>query len=139
MCTLISVVALKAAAGELKSVLVLDSADFISAHESSLGNVMFPKKQTSLYAVQRRLRSNSFNAYKGVMNELFQHYEHFDFVKTLQGYFRSGRYDLAVVLADSLSEQKYSDATMHFVANQFASLIRKYPWDPKVVKTDPEA
>ena len=100
---------------------------------------MFPKKQTSLYAVQRRLRSNSFNAYKGVMNELFQHYEHFDFVKTLQGYFRSGRYDLAVVLADSLSEQKYSDATMHFVANQFASLIRKYPWDPKVVKTDPEA
>lgn len=100
---------------------------------------MFPKKQTSMYTVQRRLRSGSHNAYMGVMNELFQLYESFDFVKTLQGYFRSGRFDLAVTLADSLSEQKYSDATMHFVANQFAALIRKYPWDPKVVKTDPES
>lgn len=40
--------------------------------------------------------------------------------------------------ADSLSSQKHDDATSHFVANQFAALIRKYPWDPALVKTDPE-
>lgn len=96
-------------------------------------------KQPSLYAVQQRLRSNSFNVYKGVMNVLFQHYEHVEFVQKLRGFFRSQRYDLALRLADSLSEQKYSDATTHFVANQFSLLVRKYPWPQDLVKTEPEA
>lgn len=96
-------------------------------------------KLRSLYAVQAELRSNSFKIYEGVMNVLFQHYEKYDFVRSLRGYFRSKRYDLALQLADSLSEQKYSDATLHFVANQFALLVRKYPWKPDSVKTDPEA
>jgi len=100
---------------------------------------MKSKKHRSLYAVQAELRSNSFKIYEGVMNELFQHYESLDFVVKLRGYFRSKRYDLALRLADSLSEQVYSDATLHFVANQFALLVRKYPWNSGLVKTDPES
>jgi hypothetical protein len=72
------------------------------------------------------------------MFELFSHHKDVDFVNKLAGHFRSKSYDKALALADSLSEQTYSDANMHFLANQFAALIRKYPWNPKVVGTDPE-
>jgi len=92
-----------------------------------------------LHSLQRELRLGSESLYLRVMGELFLHYQHYDFVKTLSGFFRSREFGKALVLADSLSEQKYSDATVHFVANQFALLIRKYPWDPRVVGTDPEA
>ena len=87
---------------------------------------------------QSKLRKSSEDNYLKVMSVLFESYKHIDFVSQLSGYFRSRRFDLALKLADSLSEQKYSDATMHFVANQFSLLIRKYPWDPSIVKTDPE-
>ncbi|DAD51350.1 RNA-directed RNA polymerase [ssRNA phage Gerhypos.1_51] len=100
---------------------------------------MTPRTQKSNRDVRQKLRTDSFVIYERVMFELFQHYESYDFVKTLGGYFRSKRYDLALRLADSMSEHKHSDATTHFVANQFAQLIRKYPWDPKVVGTDPES
>jgi hypothetical protein len=100
---------------------------------------MKSKQLRSLYAVQEKLRADSFLIYKRVMHELFQHHEDRDYVRTLAGYFRSQRYDLALKLADSLSEQQYSDATDHFVANQFALLIKKYPWKSSVVKTDPES
>lgn len=94
--------------------------------------------QPLMTTVSKKLRSNSFKLYARVMNELFQHHSNFEFVRVLQGHFRAQRYDLALSYADSLSEQLYSDATMHFVANQFAALIKKFPWNPKVVKTDPE-
>ena len=99
---------------------------------------MKPETLRALRKLQEKLRSKSFDHYLRVMNVLFESYKSFDFVNQLSGYFRSRRFDLALRLADSLSEQKYSDATMHFVANQFSQLIRKYPWDPSVVKTDPE-
>jgi len=92
-----------------------------------------------LQTLQMKLRGDAFRTYTSVMHELFQHHESYDFVRELSGHFRSGAFDKALRLADSLSEQKYTDATTHFVANQFALLIRKYPWDPRVVKTDPEA
>ena len=99
---------------------------------------MKPETLRALRKSQEKLRSESEANYLGVMNVLFVSYQHLDFVRELHGHFRARRFDLALALADSLSEQKYSDATMHFVANQFSQLIRKYPWDPKVVKTDPE-
>lgn len=100
---------------------------------------MKPKEGRKLHQLQQRLRSDSFVLYKRVMTELFRHHEDHDFVHRLSTYFRSSRYDKALEFAELLSEQTYSDATTHFVAAQFAQLIRKYPWDPKVVKTDPEA
>lgn len=42
-----------------------------------------------------------------------------------------------LLVADSMSEQSYSDATMHLVANQFSLLVKKYPWPPKVLNLKP--
>jgi len=100
---------------------------------------MKPKLPASFALARRRLRSDSFVLYLGVMSELFRCHEDKGFVRELSGYFRSRRFDLALTFSDSLSKQSYLDATTHFVANQFAQLVRKYPWDPKVVKTDPES
>lgn len=97
------------------------------------------RKLSALYAVQRQLRADPFSLYERTMHELFRIHENHDFTHILKNYFRSKRYDLALRFSDFLSEQQYSDATTHFVANQFALLIRKYPWDPQVVKTNPEA
>lgn len=47
-------------------------------------------------------------------------------------------YDSLLSLADSLSSQKYENAWQHFQANQFASLIRKFPFPPGSVSLDPE-
>jgi hypothetical protein len=96
-------------------------------------------KLSALYGVQRQLRTESFHLYEKTMYELFQNHEKHDFTHILKNFFRSKRYDLALRFADSLSEQKYADAATHFAANQFALLIRKYPWNPKVVQTDPES
>lgn len=40
--------------------------------------------------------------------------------------------------ADGLSGQLYPDAAKHFAAHQLSALVKKYPWDPKVVNLDPE-
>lgn len=43
-----------------------------------------------------------------------------------------------VKLADSLSAQLYPDAASHFAANQFSSLVRKYPFPTEINPFDPE-
>lgn len=88
--------------------------------------------------LRTHLSASSFSNYTKIMQILLQDYSEFEFCRTLSGYFRSKRFDLALSLADSLSAQKYADATSHFVANQFALLIRKYPWPPEVLNLDPE-
>jgi len=99
---------------------------------------MNPKQTRIFRRSNDELHTLRFDVYKSVMYDLFEAHNH-ECIKPLSGFFRSGRFDLALDYADSLSEQSYPDATMHFVANQFAALIRKYPWDPTVVKTDPDS
>jgi hypothetical protein len=81
---------------------------------------------------------DSFRRYTGILFHVLQVHKLEQGPKLL-GYLRSKRYDLLYNLADSLSKQKYGDATSHFVANQISQLIRKYPWDPTLVGLDPEA
>lgn len=99
---------------------------------------MNPRKLRALRDVQLKLRENSFMLYKRVLLGLLSHHYHIPGVSKLAGYLRSQRYDLLVGEVDSLLEQKYSSAVMHFAASQIVSLVKKYPWDPKSVKTDPE-
>lgn len=96
--------------------------------------------QLSVYRQSlNQLREGSEVLYLKVMRELFQSHSRYEFARILSGHFRSKRYDLALTYADSLSAQKYSDATEHFVANQLSTLVKKYPWHPGLVKTNPEA
>jgi hypothetical protein len=100
---------------------------------------MNPRKQHALRDVQLKLRRNAFVLYESVLSDLLSSHREHPGVDRLLGYLRSKRYDLLVANVDSLLEQQYASATMHFVASQLVSLVKKYPWDPRVVKTNPEA
>jgi hypothetical protein len=70
----------------------------------------------------------SWETYRALLGRLCQAHAQYDFVNTIQGLLRNQKINELIEYADSLSEQSYSDATLHFVANQFAALIRKYPF-----------
>lgn len=93
---------------------------------------------SSLRLKDKVLRGRSFQMYLALLRALCRQHGNLSFVQTLNQ--KIDRRDWAGLLsyADSLSSQLYDDATTHFVANQFASLIRKYPWTPSDVSTDPE-
>jgi len=57
--------------------------------------------------------------------------------KSLFHLLRDGKILDAYALADSMSEQKYSDATQHFVENQFAALVKKYPFPARLNPFNP--
>jgi hypothetical protein len=69
---------------------------------------------------------------------LLDNHRDYEFLKPVSDALRRKDWPEFYKLADSLSTQQYSDATMHYVANQFALLVKKYPWDSKLVKLDPE-
>jgi hypothetical protein len=61
-----------------------------------------------------------------------------EFLKPLSDAVRQREWPEVYRYADFLSAQKYADADTHLVANQFALLIKKYPWDSSLVELDPE-
>jgi hypothetical protein len=60
------------------------------------------------------------------------------FLQPLSDALRQKKWPELYRLADSLSGQQYPTATEHYVANQFTLLVKKYPWNPKLVELDPE-
>lgn len=96
-------------------------------------------KQRDLALVQRALHDKSREIYFRLLSELFASYSHIPEVLHLDGLFRSKRYDLMYRAVDSWASHAHEDVTSHFVASQFALLIKKYPWEPAEVKFDPEA
>lgn len=52
---------------------------------------------------------------------------------------QDGNYLPLIELADSLASQQYSSAGEHFLASQFSSLIRKYPFPKDLVVRDPRS
>lgn len=95
--------------------------------------------QRGLASVQVALRDKSFGIYTELLSELFETHKNIPEVASMHGFLRAQRYDLMYELADSWSSQSYDEARMHFLANQFAMLIKKFPWTPDQSKMDPEA
>lgn len=89
-------------------------------------------------SLNQTLKSNSWENYRRMLLSVLQDYAGIEVYDRMIGYIRSQRYDLLYQAADLLSATSYADATSHLVANQIASLIRKYPWDPKLIGLDPE-
>jgi hypothetical protein len=79
-----------------------------------------------------------FDIYCRMMARLLDSQRSHEFLKPLSDALRQKKWPEFYKIADSLSTQKYDDATSHFVANQFTLLIKKFPWDPKLVCLDPE-
>jgi hypothetical protein len=85
-----------------------------------------------------RLMENSWDVYHKLLSKLFVSHKDNQACQTLNGFLRNREYDKMLAFADSLSGQKYPDATEHFVANQIALLIRKYPFPKGSINVDPE-
>lgn len=100
---------------------------------------MNPKQLHIWHQTSKRLKRESFELYRKILVHLVSDLPNDEVSQRLLGYIRGQRWDILLREADSLSEQMYSDMTTHFVMNQIAALVRKFPWEPDQVKTDPEA
>lgn len=99
---------------------------------------MNPKAFKQLKRVNNALRTNSYRVYKHIVTSLCQTYQAFEYTSKIKELLELDDINGLVHLADSLSKQSYVDATHHFVANQFALLIKKYPFPPGLNTFDPE-
>lgn len=99
---------------------------------------MKSKLRKELLATQRSLSSESWKTYSRVIGRLCQVHKDRAYASTIAGLTRNSSFVELVSLADSLSSQSYDDATSHFVANQFASLIKKYPFPNSLALFEPE-
>jgi len=88
---------------------------------------------------QNPLRAGSFKLYLKILRQLLEEHREHEFLKPLADSLRARDFGLLYSRADSLSKQQYVDATCHFVANQFALLIKKYPWTQAQTGLDPRA
>jgi len=84
------------------------------------------------------MQNRAFRSYRELLLKLCRHHRGSSYAVRIGEFLLKDDYVGLLSYADSLSGQLYPDATEHFVANQFANLIRKYPWDPYLVNTDPE-
>lgn len=100
---------------------------------------MRPKRETLiLRQTQDALRKAATGNYRKLLSSLLQdHRVHEEITGPLDAALRQKDYGLLFRLADSLSGQKYPDATKHFVANQFSLLIKKYPWPKDLLDLKP--
>ncbi len=97
---------------------------------------MKPRKG-SLFVVNKALEKDSFSRYAKWLLLLLESNPEIPNSSELNGVIRARQWDRLYSLADSMSSQKYDDATIHFVANQFSQLVRKYPWPKGALLLDP--
>lgn len=74
------------------------------------------------------LKIQSSVKYWTILRQLCLAHYKYEFTHDLLRLIRAKDFKGLVSYADSLSEQTYSEATQHFVANQFSLLIKKYPF-----------
>lgn len=86
---------------------------------------MKPSEIRVLVLLRKSLRANSFPRYAGLLRQLLASHREYTFLQPLSDALRRKDWKEVYIAADSLSSQKYDDATQHFVANQFALLVKK--------------
>nr|URG15247.1 MAG: RNA dependent RNA polymerase [Leviviridae sp.] len=86
-----------------------------------------PNRATRYHKVNRSLSATSLNAYWAVIRKLSSSHE-FPRKKEFTTACAARDVPKLMDLADFLSEQKYPDAYTHYVGNQIAALVRKFPF-----------
>lgn len=86
----------------------------------------------------KKLQRKKLENFLKFLHKLGKDHEHIDGVSSFLSLLRARNFDALLMLADSWASQKYETRHEHFVKNQFAALVRKYPWG-RLVKADPEA
>jgi len=99
---------------------------------------MKPSEIRALNLLRSSLKNQSFKRYAYVLGQLLESHRHYSMLQPLSDAVRRRDWASAYAAADSLSSQKYDDATQHFVANQFALLVKKYPFPKGVLDLQPE-
>ena len=100
---------------------------------------MSAKLRSKLNAFDRVLANESWQTYRRIIYKLCQDHPDCSWATSIPGLLRNRDISGLVTLADSLVSTKYDTATSHFVANQMAALIRKYPFPKQLNPYDPEA
>jgi len=89
----------------------------------------------------RNLKKQSHEIHREALLLLCGDYRDYEFVKQIKelivnlDYTSLESVKQIISFADCLVETVYSDAALHFAANQFAALIRKYPFPVRALKT----
>lgn len=98
-------------------------------------NLKFLREQRQF---KKAAQLRSWATYRALLGRLCQAHSHHPWANPIQGLLRNLDVRGLVDYADSLSEQQYPDAESHFSANQFASLIRKYPFPLELADFQPK-
>lgn len=84
------------------------------------------------------LQAVSFKNYRTLLREICRTYAAFPATQEISRFVRQNDWTGLVAFAGSLTKQQYVSSTEHFVHNQLANLIRKYPFPEGLVESDPE-
>lgn len=84
----------------------------------------------------RKLQHQRLEIYLQLLTQLCREHYRLNGISDLLHALRVRDFDSVLAIADSWASQKYETLQEHFLKNQFAALIRKYPWG-KLVKADP--
>lgn len=95
------------------------------------------KAMSQVREIRTTLRSKSFERYAQLLGRLLRDHR-WDALSPLASALRQRDWMGVYLAADSLSSQQYDGATEHFVANQFALLIKKYPFPKGTLPFDPK-
>lgn len=83
--------------------------------------------------ISKCLSQSSWTTYRKILGRLVQEHDHIELVRPISGLLRNQNIRGLVEYADFLSTLSYVDHTSHFVCNQFASLIKKYPFPDQTI------
>lgn len=102
------------------------------------GNFVMKPNLRDLQRVNQTIRKGSERLYYRVLRRAIAQWSRVSGDRKMLGYFRARDFAKLYNSADSLVEQQYATAALHFAANQLSALIRKYPWDSTLIGTRPE-
>lgn len=96
-------------------------------------------KKESKRNVRRTLSHNSWDFYRKFLGRVLSDLpDSLSYKVPLIGALQTNDVDALLEMADSLSSLKYDDASLHFLANQVAYLIKKYPFPKSLGSFSPQ-
>lgn len=85
------------------------------------------------------LRHQSFERYVRILGDVLQDHSSISGFPRLSGLLRSRNYRMLFDESESLASQLYASPAEQYAVNQISQLIKKYPWDPKLIGLDPDS
>lgn len=86
---------------------------------------------------RKALNHVSWRTYRKLLGRLCADHVGNEFADSISGLLRNKNYAELYAYADSLVSRKLDTAKDHFLANQFAALVRKYPFPSSVINLQP--